>query len=80
MTRYDFTDASDFLVAVGITPEELYSEVVDSMGEVDPKTPLWHTLLTLADFIECIVPAPPSRSSASPRRSKASSRRHEASS
>lgn len=55
MSRYDFTDASDFLVGAGITPEELYDEVVDAMSEVDPKTPLWHTLLTIADFLETIT-------------------------
>ena len=55
MARYDFTDASDFLVGAGITREELFDEVQDAMSEVDPKTPLWHTLLTIADFLETIT-------------------------
>lgn len=55
MTRYDFSAASDFLTAAGITPEELYDEIQDAMSEVDPKTPLWHTLLTITDFLETIT-------------------------
>lgn len=55
MSRYDFTDASDFLVGAGITPEELCIEVQDAMSEIEPKTPLWHTLLTIADFLETIT-------------------------
>lgn len=55
MSRYDFTDASDFLVGAGITPEELYIEVQDAMSEVSPKTPLWHTLMTVSEFLETIT-------------------------
>lgn len=36
MSRYDFTDASDFLVGAGITPEELYDEVQDNIKEIEP--------------------------------------------
>lgn len=56
MSRYDFTDASDFLeFTAHVTPEELFIEVQDAMCEVSPKTPLWHTLLTIADFLETIT-------------------------
>lgn len=57
MTRYDFSRASDFLeLEARITPEELLDEIEDAMGEIDPSTPLWHTLLTIADFFEVVTP------------------------
>lgn len=54
MTRYDFSYASDFLIEADITPEQLKDEIEDAMSEIDPSEPLWHTLLTIADFFETI--------------------------
>ena len=56
MKHYDFTAAVDFLEhEANITPEELKDEIEDAMTEVDPATPLWHTLLTCADLLERIA-------------------------
>ena len=63
MTRYDFTDAADFLAEAGITPEELYDEIQDAMSDIHSLrnkrnkkkiSAIWHTLLTCADFLETI--------------------------
>lgn len=54
MSRYDFTEAMDFLDEAEIAPEKLRDEIEDAMSELDPATPLWHTLLTVADFLERI--------------------------
>lgn len=63
---YDFTAASDFLQhEAGITPEELYEEIVGAMATVSALKnkrnrkaahSIWGTLLTCADFIEKITP------------------------
>lgn len=64
MSRYDFTDASDFLVEAGITPEELYDEIQDAMSDIDSLrnkrngkkiSTIWHTLLTCADLLDTIT-------------------------
>ena len=63
---YDFTAASDFLrYEAGMTPEELYEEIVGAMATVSAlenkrnrkaACSIWDTLLTCADFIERITP------------------------
>lgn len=63
---YDFTAASDFLTdEAGITPQELYEEIVGAMATVSKlenkrnrkaACSIWDTLLTCADFIERITP------------------------
>lgn len=63
---YDFTAASEFLTdEAGITPEELYEEIVGAMATVSAlenkrnrkaTCSIWDTLLTCADFIERITP------------------------
>lgn len=63
---YDFTAASDFLTdEAGMTPEELYEEIVGAMATVSAlenkrnrkaACSIWDTLLTCADFIERITP------------------------
>lgn len=63
---YDFTAASEFLTdEAGITPEELYCDIVDAMATVSKLEnkrnrkvahSIWDTLLTRADFIERITP------------------------
>ena len=65
MSRYDFTAASDFLeLEAGITPDQLYAEVMEAMSDIDSLrnnrngrkvSAIWHTLLTCADFLECIT-------------------------
>ncbi len=61
MTRYDFTEAADFLnnsVPLG----DLYADVVEAMHDLSEYRHLtrkdinkvWHTLLTCADFIDTI--------------------------
>lgn len=66
MNTYDFTAASNFLTdEAGITPEELYEEIVGAMATVSAlenkrnrkaACSIWDTLLTCADFIERITP------------------------
>ena len=66
MSTYDFTAASEFLTdEAGITPEELYEEIVGAMAIVSALEnkrnrkaaySIWDTLLTCADFIERITP------------------------
>lgn len=66
MSAYDFTAASEFLTdEAGITPEELYEEIVGAMATVSglenkrnrkAAHSIWNTLLTCADFIERITP------------------------
>lgn len=63
---YDFTAASEFLAdEAGMTPEELYEEIVGAMATVSAlenkrnrkaACSIWDTLLTCADFIERITP------------------------
>lgn len=63
---YDFTAASEFLTdEVGITPEELYEEIMGAMATVSSLEnkrnrraahSIWDTLLTCADFMERITP------------------------
>lgn len=63
---YDFTAASEFLTdEAGITPEELYEEIVAAMSTVaaletkrnrKAAHSIWDTLLTCADFVERITP------------------------
>lgn len=54
---YDFTAASDFLTdEAGITPEELYGEIVENKRNRKAAHSIWDTLLTCADFIERITP------------------------
>lgn len=63
---YDVSAASDFLrYEAGITPEELYEEIVGAMATVSKLEnkrnrkaahSIWDTLLTCADFIERITP------------------------
>ena len=55
MSKYDFAEAVSFLKEAQITPRELRDEIEDAMSEIDPRTPLWHTLLTCADFLETIT-------------------------
>ncbi len=65
MSRYDFSEASDFLeLEARITPEELHIEVVNAMrqlGDIETKrnkkvvTSVWDPLLTIADFLELIT-------------------------
>lgn len=65
MSTYDFTAASEFLTdEAGITPEELYEEIVGAMASVSALEnkrnrkathSIWDTLLTCADFIERIT-------------------------
>lgn len=65
MSRYDFTEASDFLeLEAGITPDELYAEIQDAMSEIGSirtkrnwkkVSTIWHTLLVCADFLERIT-------------------------
>ena len=65
MSRYDFTATSDFLeLEAGITPNQLYDEIQDAMSDIDSLrnkrnekkvSAIWHTLLTCADFLECIT-------------------------
>lgn len=53
--RYDFENAIDFLEnEAGLTPQDLRYEIEDAMSDLEPKTSLWHTLLTAADFLERI--------------------------
>lgn len=62
---YDFTAASDFLNdEAGITPEELYEEIVDAMATVSALenkrnrklvSSVWHTLLTCADMVQQMI-------------------------
>lgn len=66
MTAYDFSDASYFLSEeAGLTPEQLYDDVVNAMNEVSlwgncdthaSARSVWSTLLTCADFLERIIP------------------------
>lgn len=66
MSAYDFTAASDFLqYEAGVTPEDLYCEIVEAMAVVSKleskrnrkaALSVWGTLLTCADFIERITP------------------------
>lgn len=68
---YDFTAAADFLAEeAGITPEELYDEIVCAMSTVSALEnkrnrkaahSIWDTLLTCADFVERIAPVPVER-------------------
>ena len=63
---YDFIAAEEFLTdEAGITPEELYEEIVGAMATVSALEnkrnrkaahSIWDTLLTCADFIERITP------------------------
>lgn len=65
MMRYDFREASAFLVEeAGITPEELYEKIVGAMATVSALEnkcnrkaahSIWDTLLTCADFMERIT-------------------------
>ena len=68
MTRYDFSAASDFLMAAQITPEELYDEIQDALTDIHSLrnrrnsgkvSAIWHTLLTVADLLECVVATEP---------------------
>lgn len=62
MTRYDFTEATDFLNN-SVPLSELYEDVLDSMrilssprkyiGKASQEE-IWSTLLTCADFIDTI--------------------------
>ena len=62
MSRYDITDAADFLEnELCATPEQLRDEIVEAMHLVtliENKRntryvdAVWHTLLTCADFME----------------------------
>ena len=54
MSRYDYSGVIDFLEGAEITPRELIGEIEDAMAELDPKSGLWHTLLTCADMLEWI--------------------------
>lgn len=54
MSRYDYSGVVDFLEGAEITPRELIGEIEDAMAELDPKSGLWHTLLTCADMLEWI--------------------------
>lgn len=63
---YDFSEASAFLAEeAGITPDELYCEIVEAMATVaalenkrnrKAAHSIWDTLLTCADFVERITP------------------------
>lgn len=56
MSRYDLTDAMEFLeYEADMTPSQLKDEIEDAMSEISPKTALWHTLLTVADMLERIA-------------------------
>lgn len=65
-TAYNFSEASAFLAEeAGITPEELYDEIVGAMSMVSTLEnkrnrkaahSIWDTLLTCADFVERIAP------------------------
>ncbi len=64
MSRYDLTDAADFLIEADITPEDLYIEILQAMENVDKLrnkrnsekvSAIWHTLLTCADFFETLI-------------------------
>ena len=65
-TAYNFSEASAFLAEeAGITPEELYDEIVGAMSMVSTLETkrnrtaahsIWDTLLTCADFVERIAP------------------------
>ena len=68
MSRYDFTNAVDFLVGARVTPEELYKEILEAMSDIDSLrnkrngkkvSAIWHTLLTCADFLELITEKEP---------------------
>lgn len=55
MSRYDFSEATHFLnYELDVTPGELREEIEDAMCELEPGSALWHTLLTVADFLERI--------------------------
>lgn len=66
MTAYDFSDASYFLSEeAGLTPRQLYDDVIDAMNEVSllgndnnrsSTLSVWSTLLTCAGFLERITP------------------------
>lgn len=68
-TAYDFREASVFLAEeAGITPEELYEEIVGAMATVSALEnkrnrkaahSIWDALLTCADFIDRITPKEP---------------------
>ncbi len=55
MNRYNISEALDFLECeMEMTPAEMKSEVEDAMCEVETDSPLWHTLLCVADLLEKI--------------------------
>ncbi|MBD5302379.1 MAG: hypothetical protein HDS16_05210 [Bacteroides sp.] len=63
MNRYDFSAASDFLAEAQLTPEELYEEIQTALSDIhslrnksnkNKVLKIWHTLLTVADFLERI--------------------------
>lgn len=65
MSRYDFTEAAEFLETC-VPLHDLYCDVCDSMHLLnssllseEKKDALWHTLLTVADFLECITEKQP---------------------
>lgn len=60
--RYDFSEAACFLNE-NAAPGELYDEVQEAMSNLmaprlsrKKKRAMWHSLLTLADFLETITP------------------------
>lgn len=55
MAAHDLTAALNFLrYEVETTPQQLLAEVEAAMDCTDPGGTLWHTLLTVADFLERI--------------------------
>lgn len=62
---YDFSAASEFLTdEAGITPEELYEEIVGAMATVSKLEnkhnqkaahSIWDTLLTCADMVQRMI-------------------------
>lgn len=55
MKSHEMQDFFDFFNEAEITPEELLYEVEDALCKINPKSKLWHALLTFADFLERLV-------------------------